>query len=488
MEAKKCGTIVLFPFMAQGHLNPFIDLARILAFRFPDLIITIVSTPGNVLNLRPLFRSTPSIRLAQLPFHSSDHGLPVNIEHTRALSRAAISQLYHASQALQPAFHRLISSIISHPDGPPLLSIVSDMFLAWTVEVANAFNVFHTVLYTSGPYAMSIYNSIWTHLPHTLTCADEIKLPDLPHITIHRSQLSENMKVATRESSAFVRQQAEYCRRADGGLWNTVDVIERLSLDDWSRSTGKPVWAIGPLAMIAPKDGESDRRGGWEPGVPPLTCAGWLSLHPPGSVVYVSFGSQNSIGRPQMMELAKGLESSGVAFIWAVRPPIGFDADGDFDDEWLPEGFEDRMRERKQGLLIRKWAPQMEILGHPSMGAFISHCGWNSMLESLSYGVPVIGWPLGSEQFYNSKLLAELGVCEEMARGTEEMVRGENIERVVREVLEGEKGRELRKRAERLREAMKRAVIEMNGVKGSSLVALDEFVEILKSRTVIAKV
>ncbi|KAL6002177.1 hypothetical protein ACLOJK_037625 [Asimina triloba] len=474
-----CGTIVLFPFMAQGHLNPFLDLAFLLSSRHPSLSLAIVSTPANLLNIRPLFRSIPAVRLLSLPFNSSDHGLPPNIDHTRSLSRAQISALYHASQSLQPAFHQLISSLVSDV-GPPLLCIVADMFLAWTVEISRAFGLLHAALYTSGPYAMAIYNSIWTHLPHRLTSAHLLTLPDLPGVKIHRSQLSANMLAATEDSasSVFNRRQAELCQMADGTLWNTADVLERLSLDQWARSSGKPVWAIGPLALAAARangGAAGDRRGGWEPSVPAPTCAGWLDLHPPNSVVYVSFGSQSSIGAEQMMELANGLEASGAAFVWAVRPPIGFDADGELDEaRCLPEGFEDRVREKKQGLLIRKWAPQLEILKHPATGAFVSHCGWNSVLESLSCGVPMIGWPLASEQFYNSKLVVEkLGACEEVGRGDEVVVGAEEVARVVKEVLEGERGREMRERAERLRKEMELAVRE----EGSSMRALDEFVE-----------
>lgn len=96
----------------------------------------------------------------------------------------------------------------------------------------------------------------------------------------------------------------------------------------------------------------------------------------------------NTISPSQMMELAKALESSGKNFIWVVRPPIGFDINSGFKaDEWLPKGFEERITESKKGLLVHKWAPQLEILSHKSTGMFLSNCGWNSVLESLSHGV-----------------------------------------------------------------------------------------------------
>eukprot|EP00262_Sarcandra_glabra_P003450 TRINITY_DN1416_c0_g1_i2.p1 TRINITY_DN1416_c0_g1~~TRINITY_DN1416_c0_g1_i2.p1 ORF type:complete len:482 (+),score=27.47 TRINITY_DN1416_c0_g1_i2:144-1589(+) len=463
-------TIVLFPFMAQGHLNPFLDLARLLATR-TTLTITIVSTPGNVLNLRPLFTSTPSIRLAELPFKSSDYGLPENVENTDALPPPVISHFYRIAETLKPVFHDLISRI-AETDGRPPICIVSDMFTGWTFDVAESFGAFHAIFYTSGPYAMSIYNSVWSHLPHLLTCADEFTLPDLPaDITISRSQLSKNIKAATftSPSAIFVKRQAEYCQRSDGSLWNTSDLIEKSSLEMWGKSTKKPVWAIGPVLPKSPRE-----RGGREPVTSSLTCTEWLNLHPPKSVLYVSFGSQNSVPADHMMELAKGLEASGKAFMWVVRPPIGFDVRGEFRPEWLPEGFEDRMREKKKGFLVKKWGPQLAILSHASTGAFLSHCGWNSVLESLSCGVPIVGWPLGSEQFYNSKLMEEeLGVCVEVGRGVEEMIRGDEVAEKVRIVIDGERGREMRRRAEVLRDELQRVVEDG----GSSVAALDGFVE-----------
>ncbi|KAF4391025.1 hypothetical protein F8388_024857 [Cannabis sativa] len=112
----------------------------------------------------------------------------------------------------------------------------------------------------------------------------------------------------------------------------------------------------------------------------------WLDSQEPKSVLYITFGSQNTIGATQMMELAIGQEK-----------------------KWLPQGFEERAKEKNCGLLVRKWAPQLDILGHKSTGAFLNHCGWNSVMESLSQGVSIIGWPLAGEQNYNSKLRPTMG-------------------------------------------------------------------------------
>ncbi|KAG5574352.1 hypothetical protein H5410_054486 [Solanum commersonii] len=132
-----------------------------------------------------------------------------------------------------------------------------------------------------------------------------------------------------------------------------------------------------------------------------------------------------------MMELAKSLDNaSRVNFIWAVRPPLGFDINMEFrGEEWLPEGFVQRVFEdQNRGLIVPKWAPQVEILAHKSVGAFLTHCGWNSVLESLENGVPRLGWPIAAEQFYNAKFLEQdVVVCVEVARGNNSQVKHEDI-------------------------------------------------------------
>ena len=176
-----------------------------------------------------------------------------------------------------------------------------------------------------------------------------------------------------------------------------------------------PVWTIRPLLPPALLNHSPNSSGSkifgqraWKvPGVSPEKCLDWLDKHPRSSVLYICFGSQNSISPSQMIELAIGLEDSGKPFIWVIRPPVGFDMKDEFGVDWLPENFEKRMAESNQGLIVHKWAPQLEILSHKSTGAFLSHCGWNSVMESLCVGVPIIGWPMAAEQCYNSRMLTE---------------------------------------------------------------------------------
>lgn len=136
-------------------------------------------------------------------------------------------------------------------------------------------------------------------------------------------------------------------------------------------------------------------------------CILWLNeRQAPHSVLYILFGSFATHSAPQLLELAQGLEASGCSFLWLVRPP---DAPGISAatgspvsiSEFLPPGFQERTKDR--GMCYSGWAPQTRILKHPAVGGFMSHCGWNSTLEAVCSGVPMLAWPLTSEQHLNCR-------------------------------------------------------------------------------------
>ncbi|KAJ6307308.1 hypothetical protein OIU76_017158 [Salix suchowensis] len=286
-----------------------------------------------------------------------------------------------------------------------------------------------------------------------------------------QTQLAENLRVVDGSDlySVFLPNVLPEWMNSDGILLNTVEELDKIGLEYFRLKIGKPVWSIGPVLL--------SKRSQDQAATTAELCKNWLDTKPVNSVLYISFGSQNSISAPHMMELAVALEASGKDFIWVVRPPLGFDINMESKaTEWLPEGFEERMKDSKRGLLVHDWAPQAEILSHKSISAFLSHGGWNSMIESLSHGVPVIGWPMEGEQFYNVMLLEEqIGVCVEVARGKSREVRHEDIVKKITVVMdETEKGKEMRKKALEVRDMIMDAVKDFNG---SSVKAMDAFLK-----------
>jgi len=202
------------------------------------------------------------------------------------------------------------------------------------------------------------------------------------------------------------------------------------------------IYPIGPVLSFKP------------PGDQPHECLRWLDAPPPASVVLLCFGSMGgSFPSPQVREIADGLERSGHRFLWVLRgPPLAgspYPTDADAQ-ELLPEGFLERTKDR--GLVWPKWAPQKDILEHPAVGGFVTHCGWNSILESLWHGVPMAPRPLYAEQHLNAfELVSVMGVAVSMEvdRKRGNFVEAAELERAVRSLMGGgsEEGRKARDKA-----------------------------------------
>lgn len=479
---EKKGHIVMTPFMAHGHLIPFLALARkIQETTSSTFTITIATTPLNIQYLKSAISTTfsdISIHLADLPFNHSQYGLPPNIENTEKLPLADVIKLFHASTSLEAPLSSLISNI-TEQEGHPPVCVISDVFLGWVTNVAKSLGSRTITFTTCGAYGTLAYISVWSNLPHRKTDSDEFWTPGFPqNYRFHRTQLHKYLRAAdgTDGWSKFFPPQIAFSMKSDGWICNTVEEIEILGLQLLKNYLQLPVWCVGPL--LPPKGSNSKYRAGKESGIALEECIEWLDLKDENSVLYISFGSQNTVSASQMMALAEGLEESGIFFIWVIRPPFGFDINAEFKAEWLPEGFEERMKLSKRGLLVHKWGPQLEILSHKSTGAFLSHCGWNSVLESLSQGVPIISWPLAAEQAYNAKMLVEeMCVCVELTRTVESVISKDDVKKVIKIVMDQEgKGKEMKEKANQIAVYMREATIERGEEKGSSLRAIDGFV------------
>lgn len=194
----------------------------------------------------------------------------------------------------------------------------------------------------------------------------------------------------------------------------------------------------------------------------------WLDKQPSESVIYVSFGSGGLLSYEQMTEVAWGLELSQQRFVWVVRPPTIEAADAAFftagkegDDplSYLPDGF--LRRTQSLGLMVPFWAPQVDVLNHPSIGGFLSHCGWGSTLESITNGVPMIAWPLYAEQKMNATLLTEeIGVAiRSKVLPSKKVVRREEIEKMARMIIEDNDGKNgIRGRVKELKHSAEKAL------------------------------
>ncbi|OIT39196.1 PREDICTED: UDP-glycosyltransferase 92A1-like [Nicotiana attenuata] len=471
MEKNK-GTILFFPFMAQGHIIPFLTLAFKLEQKNYNIIF--VNTPLNIKKLKSSLPLNSKISLLEIPFNSSQHGLPPNTENTDSLPYKLTLHFTTISSCLEPSFRNLVSNLIEKP-----LCIMSDFFFGWSANIAHEFGIFHVIFSGASGFGLACYYSMWLNLPHKKTRNFEFTMSDFQEAgNLEISQLSPSLLAADSNDpyTNFNWKNLHNWMNSDGIIFNTVEELDKLGLTYFRRKLKLPVWAIGPIPW--PVSGKS--RAGKETKEETEKCIRFLDEKEPKSVLYISFGSQSTISVSQMMELAKALDNaSGVNFIWVVRPPLGFDINMEFrPEEWLPERFVQRVfDDQNRGLIVPKWAPQVEILAHKSVGAFLTHCGWNSVLESLGNGVPLLGWPIASEQFYNSKFLEQdVGVCVEVARGNNSQVKHENILEKIELVMgENDKGKEIRRNAIEVKEIIGDAIIDNEDFKGSSIKAMEDF-------------
>jgi pathogen-inducible salicylic acid glucosyltransferase len=257
-------------------------------------------------------------------------------------------------------------------------------------------------------------------------------------------------------------------------LGNTFDGLESEEIN--SMKSIAPIRTVGPLIPSAFLDGRNPEDTDFGAHLWKITnCMDWLNTKEPASVVYVSFGSITVLSKEQTQEIALGLKASGHSFIWVIRPSSSKEDIN--SEENLPEGF---LTETSWQGLVVPWCPQLQVLSHASIGAFMTHCGWNSTLESLSFGVPLLALPQWSDQTTNSLYISEkwktgLRVNKRSADG---LVGKEDVEKCIKMVMESELGVELRENALRWKKLSREAM----GEAGSSNENIEEFVEDIVSR------
>ncbi|KAM3215761.1 zeatin O-glucosyltransferase [Capsicum annuum] len=254
----------------------------------------------------------------------------------------------------------------------------------------------------------------------------------------------------------FVKKESE-CNRNIGELVNSCRELEGKYLDLLVNVRKKPLFALGPFHMLGElleSSGNRCRRH---------ECLEFLDEQEVNSVMFVSFGTTTTLSREQVNELVLGLEMSNHKFIWVLREADKRmeteeceGKDGNFE---LPEGFEERVEGR--GMVVRNWVPQLEILGHKATGGFLSHCGWNSCMESVSVGVPLATWPIHVDQPYNAVFVTnvlKIGIPVRSWAHREELVMAAVIEKAVRTLMGTPEGEEMRHRAMELSNKIKSSV------------------------------
>uniref|UniRef100_A0ACD5ZFE1 Uncharacterized protein n=1 Tax=Avena sativa TaxID=4498 RepID=A0ACD5ZFE1_AVESA len=441
--------VVLLASPGAGHLIPLAELARRLVEHhgFAATLVTftdLISSP-EVLSGIPASVSTAA--LPSVPLHDLPAATPIETVLFELVRRS----LPHLRTLLRSAAH--------------LAALVPDFFCSAALPLAAELGVPAYVFIPTNLTSLTVMRRT-VDLHDGVPQGEHRDLPDpleLPGgVSLRRADLPHAFQSSHEPVYAYLLEEGRRYRHADGFLMNTFYEMEPAAVEEFRQATTEgawpPVFPVGPFV----------RSGSDETGE--SACIDWLDRQPTGSVVYVSFGSGGSLSVKQTAELAAGLEASGHRFLWVVRMPS---MDGEVEEDggdknnnplaWLPEGFLERTRDK--GLAVAAWAPQVRVLSHPATAAFVSHCGWNSTLESVSCGVPMIAWPLYAEQRLNAVLLEgsvgvalRVGTRARDADGDGMVVTRGEIADVVRELMEGaEKGRAVRRQAGDIQQAAARA-------------------------------
>ncbi|KAG2690674.1 hypothetical protein I3760_09G199500 [Carya illinoinensis] len=456
--------IAILPSPGMGHLIPLIELAKLLALHHGFRVTCIVPTIGY-----------PSEAMKAVL-----EGLPTNIDHI-FLPPVSPKDLEEEHPGIQisltitlslPSLRDVLKSLL---ETTQLAALVFDLFSSEVLEVAKGLQL--------SPYFFIPTNamvlSVLLHLPtldETIPCEyrdlpEPLKLPGC--IPIHGRDLMNPVQDRKSKWYKLFLRHAKRLPLAEGIMVNTfIDlegrVIKALEEDEVGYP---PIYPVGPIIQSGSgTDDEDDGSGSLR----------WLDNQPGGSVLFVSFGSGGTLSSNQINELALGLELSGQKFLWVARCPNNESANAAYlknqshDDPLasLPQGF--LARTKGQGLVVPFWAPQAQILSHASTGGFLTHCGWNSTLESIMInGTPLIAWPLYAEQRMNAVFLVEdLKVALRPKADEKGLVDREEIAKVVQGLMVGEEGKSVRKRMEELKIVAEKA----KSADGSATTALSELV------------
>ncbi|KAJ7159396.1 hypothetical protein O6H91_Y547500 [Diphasiastrum complanatum] len=392
---------------------------------------------------------------------------------------------------MQQPLEKLIGEIIAkaRPESPKVpVCIISDMLMSWTQDVANKYGIPRYVIYPGLAVSMAwvLYLPILqAHRGLPLKSAKEFDTEE-DFITVPGLPPSHRREWNTLLLDTFPRSAQEVyvknCLRtheASGILVDTFEELESAAISALETATINPkkvpIYAVGPLLEATHSD---------QPDLRPAdaNCLRWLDNQPPSSVVYVCFGSAYDPTETQIQELALGLQHSDQLFLWVLRPGPGRTTGTDLSS-FLPEEF--LSRTHKQGLVLFDWAPQHLILSHPSIGAFFSHCGYNSMLETITMGLPVIGFPQFADHHLNCKLLVEeLGMgVEACRRESDGLLERREVERTVRlAMVKSEQRMSMRRKAKEWRDMALKAVTRMKAEvteknRESSKRSLESFIE-----------
>nr|WIF29793.1 UGT4 [Chrysanthemum indicum] len=466
----KTSELVFIPSPGAGHLPPTEELAKLLLNRDDRLLVTIIIMKLFVGEKHdsetPI--STDRLRYIDIPCDESTMAL---ITPETFLSAFVEHNKTHV--------RNIVHENIIESNSVRLAGFVLDMFCMTMADVANEFGVPTYNYFTSSASMLGLMFDLQAKRDEEGHDVTELKDSDLElsipsFVNPLPAKVLPDVLLDKKGGAKMLLDLAKSFRETKGIIINSFKELESHGVKYLLSSNANipPVFPVGPILNLSKAKNDSKTE----------EIMTWLNDQPESSVVFLCFGSMGSFSEKQVKEIAIALERSRYRFLWSLRRPqpegkMEQPKEYDNPDEVLPEGFIERTL--SVGKVIG-WAPQTAVLSHPSVGGFVSHCGWNSTLESIWCGVPIAAWPLYAEQQINAfQLVVELGIAAEIRidyqsavrRGNNNMtVAAEEIEDGIRILMNDH---EMRNKVKEMKEKGRLAVLEG----GSSYASIGRFID-----------
>ncbi|CAB4313012.1 unnamed protein product [Prunus armeniaca] len=463
---------IFIAYPLQGHVIPSVHLAIKLASRgFKITFINTHSIHHQTSKAQPDSSSDPfayvreSSRL-DIDYATVSDGLPLEFDRSLNHDQFMASLLHVFSAHAEEVVGKVVKS---SADTTPVTCIIADTFFVWPSKIAKKFGLLYVSFWTEPALVFTLYYHLDLLRKNGHFACQDVREDTIDYVPGVRGIEPKDMTSFLQETDTtsvchhIIFNAFKDARGAHFHLCNTVQEIEAETISALQSKT--PFYAIGPIfpskfnknVVATSLWSESD-------------CTQWLNTRPQGSVLYVSFGSYAHVSKKDLIEIANGLLLSKVNFVWVLRPDIV----SSNDTEPLPAGFRERVKDRA---IVIPWCSQKAVLAHPAIGGFLTHCGWNSTLESIWCSVPMLCFPLLTDQFTNRKLVVDdwkigINLCDRRAVSKEEV--SEKINRL----MDGKSRDEYRKAVVKVKKTLEDA----STPNGSSEKNMDNFIKALKAK------
>ncbi|KAL5196625.1 hypothetical protein ABZP36_000137 [Zizania latifolia] len=456
--------VVVFPWLAFGHMIPFLELSKRLAMR--GHAVTFVSTPRNAARLGAIPPALSAhVRVVTLHLPAVD-GLPEGAESTADVPPEMVGLLKKAFDGLATPFAGLVADACSTGAGEAAATaaaavrfsrkpdwIILDFAQNWIWPIAEEHKIPCAVFLIVTAAMISFIGTKEVNLAHPRTTTEDYMVPPpwipFPSTLAYRGHEAEWIANIFRPNASGVSDadrfwdlQRPCCRLI---VYRSCPEAEPRLFPLLTELFARP--AV-PAGLLMPADGGHITYSD-ESFAPAIQ---WLDEQPERSVIYVALGSEAPVTADHVRELAHGLELSGVRFLWALRPPSG---GAHHAGALLPDGFESRVAARGLGLVCTDWVPQVRVLAHGAVGAFLTHCGWGSTVESFRFGHPLVMLPFVVDQSLIAQAMTARGIGVEVARNYDDgSFHRDAVAAAVRRVMVEEESREYTRKAKQLQEVL----------------------------------